>query len=232
MRLGKFIVAAACAASGVVCASRSEAASLTLNFQGHLTGVVDAPGLLNGLGFNASDTFQFSATLADSTPPPDGDPQSMFGSFAFNGGPSSLTVSGYAFSATKLQIQTTDSTGAPFTDQINLNPYGAFSSTVPSPVHWGGYYLTLDSGDTTTLTTDALDFNSPLWTNYVVGNLNLFFFDDRITGQQFASQVLGVIDSVTLNSAQVPEPGSLMLFGTGAVTLLTRARRRQASRAS
>jgi len=228
MRLRTFVVAAMCAACCSVFAATSEASSLTLNFTGHVTGSLDPAGLLNGLGFNVGDTFQLSATLPDPTPPPDSDPQAMFGNYAFNSGPSSLTVSGYSFSATKLEIETLDATASPFTDQITLNPYGIFSSNVPSPVHWFGYHLTLDSGDTTTLTSDALDFNSSLWANYVVANLELVFFDDRIKGQQYASEVLGVIDSVTLSSAQVPEPASLILFGTGLMTVATRARRRRA----
>ncbi len=229
MRLRTFIVAAVCAASVCVCAATSEASSLTLNFQGHVTDVVDAAGLLNGLGFNVGDTFDLTATLPDPTPPPDSDPRPTYGNYAFAVGPSSLTVSGYSFSATRLQIETTDATAGPFTDQITMNPYGIFSSNVPSPVHWFGYHLTLDSGDTTTLTSDGLDFNSSLWTNSVVSNLNLVFFDDRIKGQQFASEVLGVIDSVTLTDTTVPEPGSLILFGTGAMALAARMRRRPTS---
>jgi len=203
-------------------------ASVTLDIQGHVNAIGDAAGLLNGLGFNTGDTFQFSATLADATPPPDTDPRSMFGNFGFSSGPSTLTLSGHSFSATELQIQTwdMDATMAPFTDQITLSPYGVFTSTVPSPALWGGFFLTLDSGDTTTLTTDALDFGSALWTNYALSNLQLYFFDDRTLGSgQSASLVLGAIDNVTITNSQVPEPGSLILLGTGVMTVLARRRR-------
>ena len=224
MRTKNFLVAAAC----VVCASlpsASEASSLTITLQGHVTGLLDAAGLLTGYGFNAGDTFTYTATIPDSTPPPDADPSSMFGSYALGPAPSSVAVSGYTFGATKTQVLVTDATGFPFTDDIEISPYGLFTSSAPSPARFFGFHIHLGSGDTTTLTSDALDFGSSLWITPADASMNLVFFDDRIQGQQFASLVLGAVDSVSVTA--VPEPGSLALFGSGAVTLLARARRRR-----
>jgi hypothetical protein len=228
MRLKQLLVAIAC----VVCAlfaSTSEASPLTLTAQGHLTGVLDAAGLLTGYGFNVGDTFLLTVTFADPTPPPDADPSSsMFGSYSFSPAPSSVAVSGYTLAGTKTQILVTDGTAFPFNDDITINPFGILTSSVPSPAHFSGFRLRLGSGNTTTLTSDALDFGSSLWTTPADSSLDLVFFDDRIQGQQFASLVLGAVNSVSVTS--VPEPGSLVLFGTGALALGARARRNSSRR--